>query len=547
MPPPAPDGTDRTTTRGTRVPPHDAGAERALLGALLLSRDAIAAAAPAVTADDLYTPAHAHIYEAITALAARGEPADPITVADELRSHGRLVERPADDHGDPTIHPCSPAGIVDLQGDAPGTLNAAHYARIVAGHARSRRLIAAAQQLADDAWTTLDPGEALTAARGRLAQLGDGLTDGSNLHVADVNAILDHGVVAPEADLLRRTDGRALFYAGHMHTLQAAPSTGKSWVALVAVAEVLAMGGAAVYLDWEDSPAGILGRLLALGVDPGALRTRFAYGRLDGSWGAAEHTGAHRLLDRLNPDLVVIDGVAEAMAHDGLDENQAPDFMGWSVRVPRPIAATGAAVVMLDHTKKDTDKTDRYSRGTGAKLAAVDGAAYLVTVVDPYSRHRAGRIALHVTKDRHGGVGAIGECAAHITIDPAGAGEVVRMSVEPPPVDTGPDGQWMPTRLMVRVSHLLSQRTMNPSAVVDALPHSKRGAVEAAIQALLDLGHITEQRGLGSAKQLRLVTAYLGPGVKPAPKPEPDPEDPLFDPDPPPAPVDLAAWKEENF
>ncbi len=126
---------------GSRVPPHNLDAERALLGALLLSRDAVAAAAEVVPgADVFYRPAHAHVYEAITTLTAKGEVADPITVADELRRRDLL-----DAAG-------GTAALVELQADAPGTANAAHYGRIVRDHALLRRLIGAAGNISETAY-----------------------------------------------------------------------------------------------------------------------------------------------------------------------------------------------------------------------------------------------------------------------------------------------------------------------------------------------------------------------------------------------------------
>ncbi|MGH7749796.1 MAG: DnaB-like helicase N-terminal domain-containing protein, partial [Candidatus Dormibacteria bacterium] len=73
-----------------RVPPHNLDAEQSLLGAMLLSRDAIAAAVETTKADDFYKPSHSHLFDAITSLYARGEPADPVTVADELGRAGLL-------------------------------------------------------------------------------------------------------------------------------------------------------------------------------------------------------------------------------------------------------------------------------------------------------------------------------------------------------------------------------------------------------------------------------------------------------------------------
>ena len=76
--------------RPTRVQPHNIAAEEAVLGAMLLSREAIADAIEIVTADDLYKPAHQKIFNAITSLFAAGEPADIVTVADELERSGFL-------------------------------------------------------------------------------------------------------------------------------------------------------------------------------------------------------------------------------------------------------------------------------------------------------------------------------------------------------------------------------------------------------------------------------------------------------------------------
>ena len=73
-----------------RVPPHNLQAEESLLGAMLLSKDAIAVASEVLDAENFYKPAHGHIFEAITSLSAAGEPADPVTVAEELRRAGLL-------------------------------------------------------------------------------------------------------------------------------------------------------------------------------------------------------------------------------------------------------------------------------------------------------------------------------------------------------------------------------------------------------------------------------------------------------------------------
>src|SRR5215218_481985 len=119
-----------------RIPPHNLEAEESLLGAMLLSKDAVAVAAEAgLSHDDFYKPSHGHIYDAITTLFGRGEPADPVMVSEELRRAGLL-----DGIGGPAL-------LISLQARTPATSSAGHYARIVEELALLRRLIRAADEI----------------------------------------------------------------------------------------------------------------------------------------------------------------------------------------------------------------------------------------------------------------------------------------------------------------------------------------------------------------------------------------------------------------
>ena len=122
---------------GGRVPPHNLQAEESLLGAMLLSREAIADAVEICHADDFYKPAHSHVFEAITSLYSQGEPVDLVTVAEELR-RADLLEA----IGGPSL-------LIALQGATPATSNASRYARIVEEHALLRRLIGVAGEIAE--------------------------------------------------------------------------------------------------------------------------------------------------------------------------------------------------------------------------------------------------------------------------------------------------------------------------------------------------------------------------------------------------------------
>lgn len=145
-----------------RVPPHNLDAEKSLLGAMLLSRDAIAAAMETCGSEDFYKPAHAHVFDAINTLYNLGEPADPVTVADELNRAG-LLESVG---GLPAL--------VALQADTPATTNASRYARIIEEHALLRRLISVAGEIAEMGYSVPeDVAAALDRAEGLVFNVAE--------------------------------------------------------------------------------------------------------------------------------------------------------------------------------------------------------------------------------------------------------------------------------------------------------------------------------------------------------------------------------------
>jgi replicative DNA helicase len=75
-------------SEGSRKPPQDIAAEQSVLGGMMLSKDAIADVVEILRGQDFYRPAHETIYEAVIDLYGRGEPADAVTVSDELTKRG---------------------------------------------------------------------------------------------------------------------------------------------------------------------------------------------------------------------------------------------------------------------------------------------------------------------------------------------------------------------------------------------------------------------------------------------------------------------------
>ena len=118
-----------------RLPPQDLGAEQSVLGSMLLSKDAIAESLELCKATDFYRPAHESIFDAVLDLFGRGEPADAITVADELTKRGDLARV----GGAAYLH--------QLIQSVPTAANASYYAEIVHERAVLRRLVEAGTRI----------------------------------------------------------------------------------------------------------------------------------------------------------------------------------------------------------------------------------------------------------------------------------------------------------------------------------------------------------------------------------------------------------------
>jgi len=130
-----PGGGDPGRVDFDRTPPQDVVAEQCVLGAMLLSKDAIADVVEVLKPGDFYRPAHQTVYDAVLDLYGRGEPADPVTIAAELTRDGTLAKI----GGAPYLH--------TLIASVPTAANAAYYAEIVRERAILRRLVEAGTKI----------------------------------------------------------------------------------------------------------------------------------------------------------------------------------------------------------------------------------------------------------------------------------------------------------------------------------------------------------------------------------------------------------------
>src|SRR5215203_4918260 len=224
----------RAGAEGARVPPHDLEAEKAVIGAMLVSETAVSAVAERLTAEDFYSEVHRIIYGAMTRLYARGEPIDQLTLTNELRSIGEF-----DKVG-------GRAYVFQIVESVPTAANAARYADIVRGKALLRDIIDVGSRITEDAFgEPEDVSRALDAAE----QLIYGVSNRTlREHLASVSELAPGalemiqrlyeaegevtGVETGFEDLDRLTTG---FHKSDLVILAARPAMGKTALALNAI------------------------------------------------------------------------------------------------------------------------------------------------------------------------------------------------------------------------------------------------------------------------------------------------------------------------
>ncbi|MHB8293662.1 MAG: replicative DNA helicase [Acidimicrobiales bacterium] len=298
-----------------RVPPHNLEAEESLLGAMLLSRDAIAEAVERCSAEDFYKPAHAHIFDAVCGLYSRGEPADPVTVADELR------------RADLEARVGGAATLVSLQANTPAISNAARYARIVEEHSLLRRLISVASEIAElgysmpeDVVATLDIAETMVfrVAERKAADTLLPLSDLLSASLDRLEALYDRGetitgVPTGYRELDERLSG---LQPSNLVIVGARPAMGKTAFALGLLAHAAIKARVpALLFSLEMSHLEITQRLLCS--EGGVEATRLRNGRLlESDWPkisqAIGRLGEAPIFVDDNPNLTIMDIRAKA-------------------------------------------------------------------------------------------------------------------------------------------------------------------------------------------------------------------------------------------
>lgn len=414
---------------GLTAPPNDMMAEQCVLGAMMLSVDAVGDVVETVVGADFYRPAHEQIFSTVTDLYGRGEPVDPVTVAAELSRRGLLVTV----GGAPYLH--------DLIASVPVAANAAFYADIVREKAILRKLQDASTRIAQ--WS-VGEGEVDAIVDRSQAEMMAVTDRRAGTDYQSVAALLPGALDEIEAIAGRGDRGGiptgfldldAVIHGlqpGQMLVVGARPGVGKSTFGLdLARAAAVTHGLSTVIFSLEMSHTEIMMRLLSAEGSVPLENLRSGQMR-DDDWARVANimgkvseaplyiddsanlsmseirAKARRLKQRQGLKLIIIDYL-QLMSSGRRVESRQVEVSEFSRQIKLIAKELGVPVVALSQLNRGPEqRTDRRPQLSDLRESgAVEQDADLVILMhrpdmyDPASS-RVGEVDLHLAKHRNG-------------------------------------------------------------------------------------------------------------------------------------------------
>ncbi len=320
---------------------------------------------------------------------------------------------------------------------------------------------------------------------------------------ADAKDLYAAGLEPIVAEILSRDDGAKLLYRGKVNTIFGMSGSGKTWLAIVAIAQLVAQSQHCLYIDWEDDPRTFYRRLKNLGCSEEMAITyaRYISPLAPANPEVIEHLVAQQFA------LVVMDSTGEAIAaQGGMNQNDDGDVAVWMGALPRPLARAGASVLLVDHMPKAVIDGVRQEIGSQRKRAAVSGASYEVIQTEPFSKNQTGKMIVRTGKDR-GGNWARGQVVAECRILPIGDQGDLRVEVGTP-IWGGPDGPVRLTGLMEKLSRYIEAHPgVTKSILRSSEVRGRSTAKMTALASLIDEGWASETAS-GDALEYTILKPY---------------------------------------
>lgn len=225
----------KPTSHSGRLPPHDAAAERSVLGAILVNNEAIFKVLEiGLEARDFYRDAHQRLFETVISLSERGEPVDLVTLTSALRDRGVFE----------TIG--GTATLTSLFEDSFAIGNVIYYAKIVREKAILRRMIDISAEIAGAALDGVEDVEAfLDDAERKVFNVADSKFNKSFSSMQDILISAMHSIEAlseRKGDVTGLATGFHEFdkitsglHGGQLIIIAARPAMGKTSLFLSAI------------------------------------------------------------------------------------------------------------------------------------------------------------------------------------------------------------------------------------------------------------------------------------------------------------------------
>ncbi len=285
-----------------RTPPFSLEAETAVLGGMLIDRDAVPRAVEFLNDSMFYREANRRLYRAMVRLFERGDVIDVITVSEELKKTGEMESAGGFDYL---------AALVDA---VPTAANLEYHARIVRDKALLRRLVEQSSQIIRDVYDQgeREVDEILDQAEARIFQVAESHKREGFVWIKEVLwSAFEHierlqesdsgitGVATGFRDLDRMTTG---LHKGDLAIVAARPSMGKtSWVLNITANAAISNNIPVAVFSLEMSSEQLVQRLLCAEGRIDALKLR--RGRLS----AEEHQRLAAAAGHLNTAPIWID------------------------------------------------------------------------------------------------------------------------------------------------------------------------------------------------------------------------------------------------
>lgn len=281
-----------TPRTADRTPPQNVEAEQSVLGAMMLSKDAMADVIEVVRASDFYKPAHEMVFDIAIKLYNSGDPVDALTVGAELQRSGSLARIGGAEY----LH--------TLISIVPSAASAGYYARLVREQSILRKLVEAGTRIANMGYDAdgAEVDEVVDSAQAEIFAVTERRNSEDYLPIGDVMER-----TLEEVDAASSRDGQMLgiptgfrqldeltggFQAGQMIVLAARPAIGKSTLGLdIARSASVGHGKASVIFSLEMSREEITKRMLA--AEAGVKLTKLTKGPMGPSdWERLASTAA---------------------------------------------------------------------------------------------------------------------------------------------------------------------------------------------------------------------------------------------------------------